>query len=109
VVGLFKGPNTIEDVGSFARRLENGDLKLRVRALEAERALNRVQLMQGAMLQGLVASMFVNVGTVLTVSALQTGATACFGFAGLFGLMAAARVAKVAGLNKKEKQITGSA
>lgn len=42
VKNLFRGPNMIEDVASTVRQLERGDLKLRVRALEAERALSRV-------------------------------------------------------------------
>ncbi len=42
MVNLFKGPNMIEDVASTMRRLEDGDLKLRVRALDSERALTRV-------------------------------------------------------------------
>ena len=42
VVNLFRGPNLIEDVAVTMRRLEEGDLKLRVRALDSERALTRV-------------------------------------------------------------------
>ena len=42
VVNLFRGPNLIEDVASTMQRLEQGDLKLRVRALDSERALTRV-------------------------------------------------------------------
>ncbi len=44
VKNLFKGPNYLEDVAGTVGKLERGDLKLRVRALEAERALNRVQV-----------------------------------------------------------------
>ena len=45
VVNLFRGPNMIEDVATTMRRLEEGDLKLRVRALDSERALTRVMVM----------------------------------------------------------------
>ncbi|EFN50947.1 hypothetical protein CHLNCDRAFT_33282, partial [Chlorella variabilis] len=41
VANLFKGPNMIEDTYTVMQQLERGDLKLRVRALEAERALTR--------------------------------------------------------------------
>ena len=41
---LFKSPNMLEDVAVITQKLERGDLKLRVRALEAERALGRVQV-----------------------------------------------------------------
>lgn len=42
---LFTGPNMIEDVAVTVKNLRSGDLKLRVRALEAERALDRVQVL----------------------------------------------------------------
>lgn len=41
---LFVGPNKIEDVALSVGRIERGDVKLRVRALDAERALNRVMV-----------------------------------------------------------------
>jgi hypothetical protein len=44
VRNLFTGPNMIEDVAVTMASLRSGDLKLRVRALEAERALDRVQV-----------------------------------------------------------------
>ncbi len=44
VRNLFTGPNMIEDVALTVASLRSGDLKLRVRALEAERALDRVQV-----------------------------------------------------------------
>lgn len=87
VVNLFKGPNAIEDVAATLSRLESGDLKLRVRALEAERALGRVQAWQRVVSSALVTSTLVNVGTVLSVSAMGTGAALSFAGAGLFGLM----------------------
>lgn len=106
---LFTGPNTLEDIGNFAKRLENGELKLRVRALETERALQRVQLMQGALMQGLLASMFINVGTVLTVSGLSALSTACFSVAGLVGALTIVSLAKINSLVKKEKALVGQA
>lgn len=44
VVNLFRGPNLIDDVAITMKQLERGDLKLRVRSLEAERALTRVEV-----------------------------------------------------------------
>lgn len=48
---LFVGPNKIDDIASAMQKLERGDLKLRVRALEAERALTRVQVRWGERLR----------------------------------------------------------
>lgn len=90
------------------QRLESGDLKLRVRALEAERALSRVQAWQKVVSSALVTSTLVNVGTVLSVSAMATGATLSFAGAGVFGVMLLANYLQVVKLEKKELQLSGA-
>jgi predicted unusual protein kinase regulating ubiquinone biosynthesis (AarF/ABC1/UbiB family) len=109
VANLFKGPNMIEDTYNTVQQLERGDLKLRVRALEAERALNRVAMMQRAMLTAVAASMLVNVGTVLSVSAMGVAASASFTAAGLCGVLTLVNLFKVKLAEKKEAQLTGVA
>lgn len=108
VGNLFQGPIMIEDTYNTIRQLERGDLKLRVRALEAERALVRVATMQRAMMGAVVASMFVNMGTVLSVSAMGAAATASFVAAGLCSVLALVNVFKVKLAEKKEAQLTGA-
>jgi hypothetical protein len=109
VTNLFLNPNKIEDMASTMGRLERGELKLRVRALEAERALSRVEAWQRLIATALATSLLVNVGTVLSVSALAAGATASFAGAGLFGLMTMKGWFKIVQLEKKEKQLMGTA
>ena len=79
-----------------------------MRALEAERALNRVQAWQQVVASALVASTLVNVGTVLSVSALTAGATASFTGAAMFGLMMLTGFLKVKNLEKKERALSGA-
>lgn len=109
VGNLFKGPNMIEDTYETLQQIERGDVKLRVRALEAERALGRVATMQQAMLSAVAASMLVNVGTVLSVSAMGAAAAGAFVAAGACGLMTAVSLIKVKLAEKKEAQLTGAA
>lgn len=109
VVNLFQGPNKIDDIAGTIIRLERGDLKLRVRALEAERALSRVEQWQRIVASALTASMLVNVGTVLSVSALATASTASFVGAAVFGLFTMQGYLKILSLEKKEKQLMGLA
>lgn len=108
MVNLFKGPNAIEGIATTVDRLATGDLKLRVRALEAERALTRVAAWQKVVASALAASTLVNVGTVLSVSAMGTAATASFVGAGVFGFMMLSNYLKVVKLEKKELQLSGA-
>ncbi|GFR47545.1 hypothetical protein Agub_g9268 [Astrephomene gubernaculifera] len=104
---LFVGPNKIEDIALTMQRLERGDLKLRVRALEAERALARVQAWQRVIFAALAASSLLNIGTALSVASRAAGATACFVGAAACGFLLLKNYLKVAQLEKKELQLTG--
>ncbi|KAK9868362.1 hypothetical protein WJX84_010919 [Apatococcus fuscideae] len=108
VVNLFRGPNYIEDTAKTLQKLERGDLKLRVRALEAERSLNRMAIMQKAMLAAVAASTFVNMGTVLSANAMVIAARLSFGGALASGFSMLVSLLKVKNLEKKEAQLSGT-
>lgn len=64
--------------------------------------------MQKVMTSALAASTLVNVGTVLSVSAMSSAATASFIGAGLAGLVLLANWIKVKSLERKEAQLLGA-
>ncbi|CAL6427319.1 unnamed protein product [Bathycoccus prasinos] len=68
VVNLFKAPDAIESIADIIRRIETGKLKIRVRALEVERAVERVAVTQDITLKALIASCMANIGCVLWVT-----------------------------------------
>src|SRR6056300_127511 len=68
LVNLFKGPDAIYNIADIVRRIESGKLKIRVRALEAERALDRMAIMQSITMQSILACAAANVGVVFFVS-----------------------------------------
>lgn len=109
VKNLFTGPNMIEDVAVTMNQLQSGDLKLRVRALEAERALDRVQASQKSVTAAIFASTLTNVGVVLSVSAKQAAANAAFAGAALMMLVTLAGILKVRKQQKKELMLTAAA
>ena len=108
VRNLFRGPNLIEDVATTVRGLERGDIKLRVRALEAERALNRVLQQQKVTTAAVVVSACVNAGTVLSVAAMSAAATAAFCAAGLSGVFMLVNWVKYQRLEQKEALLSGA-
>jgi len=58
-------PRRMAVVEDISKRLESGDFKLRVRALEAERRLTRADLVQSNIFKGVVATLIFNVGVML--------------------------------------------
>lgn len=89
-------------------RIENGDTKPRVRALEVERALQRMAVQQALTLSIVLSSMFVNIGTVLSVSALPIASSVSFGAAAICALATVIQFVKGRQLAKKEMQLTGA-
>ncbi len=109
--GLFVAPLKIKRAEEILESLERGDTKLRVRALEAERALQRVSLMQAATACVVAAAVSLNTATILSCvvnTAPPYVKTCCFATSALFGLMTLKNLGKLKKLNKKEKQITGA-
>eukprot|EP00803_Ostreobium_quekettii_P010627 evm.model.scf_2271.1 EVM.evm.TU.scf_2271.1 scf_2271:9698-15573(+) len=107
VVNLFQNPNRIQHIAEVLERLERGDVKLRVRAVEAERALVRVEIWQALMVSGLMASMLVNVGTALSLHGAKTISTLIFLGAAAFGCSCIVNIFKLKNEAKREKMITG--
>ena len=109
IVNLFKGPDAIEEIAEIIKAIERGKLKIRVRALEAERAIERVAVMQDVMLKAMVACAAINVGVVMYVSGMLIQAKAAFGVSAAIGLQAIMAQGKLSKLVKKEASYSGSA
>lgn len=106
---LFRQADRVEKLAAIIQRLEQGDLKLRVRALESERAFQRVSAVQKTIGSAVAAGSLVNLATILYLNSIRMPAiiayTACafFGFQVLFGVL------KVKKLDERERLITGTA
>ena len=109
IINLFKGPDAIDDIAEVVRAIERGKLKIRVRALEAERAIERVAVMQDVMLKAMVACAAINVGVVMYVSGMLIQAKAAFGVSAAIGLQAIMAQGKLTKLVKKEASYSGAA
>lgn len=109
VVNLFRGPDRIEDVYNVVSKIEQGTFKPRVRALEVERAVDRVRVMQGIILRAVLAGISVNVGTVLYVATFPLAANACFAAGAFAALGTVLQLLKLKKLEKKELQLIGAA
>jgi predicted unusual protein kinase regulating ubiquinone biosynthesis (AarF/ABC1/UbiB family) len=108
IVNLFKGPDAIEEIAEIIKAIERGKLKIRVRALEAERALERVAVMQDVMLKAMMACAAINVGVVLYVSGMIVQAKVGFGISAAMALQAFAAQGKLNKLIKKEASYSGA-
>lgn len=99
-------PRKIAYLKDTITKMEQGDLKMRVRVLDSERQFQRLQLVQDNLAAAIATSAFLNVGVVLANGATSWGqlslaARGAFVLAGIFGIQLPVGLLKVKTLDKK--------
>jgi len=110
LASVVQSPRRVSQVYETLTKLESGELQLRVRALELERAMVRNSVMQRASLYAIAACCAVNVATVLVATASGTASVmavltrrAAFGAAAYFGSRALLAMRTLGQLQKGER------
>lgn len=106
---LFRQADRVEKLAEVIERLEQGDLKLRVRALESERAFQRVAAVQKTVGSAVAAGSLVNLATILYLNSIRGPAMISYLFCAFFGFQVLFGILKVKKFDQREKLITGTA
>lgn len=106
---LFRQADRVERLAEVVQRLEQGDLKLRVRALESERAFQRVAAVQKTIGSAVAAGTLINLGTILYVNSIQVPSMIAYMVCAVFGFQVLFGILKVKKLDQRERLITGTA
>ncbi|KAK7353559.1 hypothetical protein VNO80_19009 [Phaseolus coccineus] len=106
---LFRQADRIDKLAEIIQRLEKGDLKLRVRTLESERAFQRVAAVQKAIGNAVAAGSLINLATVLYLNSIRVPAIVAYIFCAIFGFQVLLGIVKVKKLDERERLITGTA
>nr|ABK25165.1 unknown [Picea sitchensis] len=106
---LFRQADRVEKLAEVIQRLEQGDLKLRVRTLESERAFKRVASAQKAIGNAVFAGTLVNLATILYINSIRLPAMAAYMGSAMFGMQVLLGVLKIRRLDQQERLITGTA
>ncbi|KAL8211311.1 hypothetical protein R6Q57_005748 [Mikania cordata] len=106
---LFRQADRVEKLVGVIERLEQGDLKLRVRALESERSFQRVAAVQKTIGSAVAAGSLVNLATILYINSIIGPAMISYFFCAFFGFQVLFGLLKVKKLDQREKLITGTA
>ncbi|KAI3747423.1 hypothetical protein L6452_09880 [Arctium lappa] len=83
---LFRQADRVEKLAEVIERLEQGDLKLRVRALESERSFQRVAAVQKTIGSAVAAGSLVNLATIFYLNSIRGPATISYVFCAFFGI-----------------------
>lgn len=106
---LFRQADRVEKLAETIQRLEQGDLKLRVRTLESERAFQRVAAVQKTVGSAVAAGSLVNLATILYLNSIRVPAILAYVSCAFFGFQVLFGIIKVKKLDQREKLITGTA
>ena len=108
IKNAIQSPRKIAYVEDTIERMEQGELKLRVRVLESERAFKRMELVQTNMALAIAASGFLNMAIVLysaaagaTTGPVTLAAKGTLALAGIFGVQVPIGLVKLKALDKK--------
>lgn len=98
-------PYRVQRIEEFVKQLESGDLKLRVRVLESERAAQKATILQMATIYTVLCGTLLNLGVTFSSQGSQFVANGSFVGAGVFFLLVARSMQRVKRLDKFEKMI----
>lgn len=99
-------PYRVQRIEEFVKQLESGDLKLRVRVMESERAAHKAMILQKATLYSILGGTLLNLGvTIASQCSRRVIANGSFIAAGLVFMLFLMSMHKVEKLDKFEKII----
>lgn len=108
IADTVTSPRKVAKVEKMLTRMEEGDLKLRVRVLESERSFKRMELVQNNMGLAVTASGLLNMalilltlGTTTAQAEYKLAAKGLFALGALFGVQVPIGVLKLKALDKK--------
>ncbi|EEF30171.1 Protein ABC1, mitochondrial precursor, putative [Ricinus communis] len=98
-------PARVQRIEEFVKQLESGDLKLRVRVLESERAARKATVLQMATMYTVLGGTLLNLGVTFGSQGSQAIANGSFIGAGVFLALLLRSMQRVKKLDKFEKMI----
>ncbi|KAF4396454.1 hypothetical protein G4B88_019254 [Cannabis sativa] len=98
-------PYRVQRIEEFVDQLDSGDLKLRVRVLESERAAKKATILQMATMYTVIGGTLLNLGMTLSSQGSQVFANGSFIGAGVFLALFGRSMQRVKKLDKFEKMI----
>lgn len=106
---LIRQADRVEKLAEIIQRLEQGDLKLRVRTLESERAFQRVAAVQRTVGNAVAAGSLINLATILYLNSIRVPAVVAYVSCAFFGFQVLFGIIKVRKLEEQERLVTGTA